>query len=150
MITKLFNAFIFGLIFVLLLDFILFISLKINYFDFYGIDEYFNTIFTDNQSYLLLLVLSVAFGYSMLYFKRRKVFDKIYIVLILIFATSFYQPIAQKIGTLLFTQQNQNMQVLDVNITTDIVYKGRNHIYLKKTNLSRAVKYRYDEVKVLD
>ena len=149
MFTKLFNAFIFGSIFVLLLDFLLFVGLKINYFDYYGIDEYFNTIFVDNQPYILLFLLSIALGYAMLYLNKRKIFDRLYIILILIFATTFYQPIAKVVGTFLFTQKNQKLQVLDANITADIIYQGRQTLYLKKSNLFKVTKYSYDEVKLL-
>ncbi len=150
MFAKLFNAFIFGSIFILLLDFLLFVGLKINYFDHYGIDEYFNTIFVDNQPYFLLFILSIALGYAMFYLKKRRVFDRIYIVLVLIFATTFYQPVADVVGNFLFAQKNQRLQVLDTNVTIDILYRGRQTLYLRKPNLFRAVKYRYDEVKVID
>lgn len=150
MFSKIFNAFIFGSIFILLLDFLLFVGLKINYFDYYGIDEYFNTIFVDNQPLLLLFILSITLGYMMLYAKKRRVYDRIYIILIIIFGTTFYQPVAEALGTFFFTQKDQRLQVLDTNITIDILYQGRQNLYLKKPNLFRAVKYRYDEVKVIN
>ncbi len=146
MFAKLFNSLLFGSIFILLLDFLLFVGLKINYFDHYGIDEYFNTIFVDNQSYFLLFIISIALGYAMLYLKKRRVFDRLYIVLILIFSTTFYQPVAEAVGSFLFVEKNQKLQVLDENVTIDILYRGRNTLYLKKANLFRAVKYSYDEV----
>jgi hypothetical protein len=150
MLAKLFNAFIFGSIFVLLLDFLLFVGLKINYFDYYGIDEYFNTIFVDNQPYFLLFILSIALGYAMLYLKKRRVFDRIYIILVLVLASIFYQPIAEAVGSFLFIEKDQKLQVLDENVTTDILYRGREILYLKKPNLFRAVKYSYDEVTILE
>ncbi len=150
MFAKLSNAFIFGSIFVLLLDFLLFVGLKINYFDYYGIDEYFNIIFVDNQPYLLLFILSIALGYAMLYLKKRKFFDRLYIVLILIFATTFYQSVADAVGTFLFVQKDQKLQVLDTNVTIDILYKGRQAIYLKKPDHFRVVKYSNDEVRLID
>jgi hypothetical protein len=148
MFAKLFNALIFGSIFVLLLDFLLFAGLKINYFDHYGIDEYFNVIFVDNQPYLLLFILSIALGYAMLYMKKSKIFDRLYIVLILIFATTFYQPVAITVGTFLFAQKDQKLQLFDTNITTDIIYQGRQALYLKKSNIQKATKVLKSDVKV--
>ncbi len=148
MFAKLFNALIFGSIFVLLLDFLLFVGLKINYFDHYGIDEYFNTVFVDNQPYLLLFILSIALGYAMLYMKKSKIFDRLYIVLILIFTTTFYQPVAITIGTFLFAQKNQKLQLFDTNITTDIIYQGRQALYLKKPNIQKATKVLKSDVKI--
>ncbi len=150
MFARVFNALIFGSIFILLLDFLLFVGLKINYFDHYGIDEYFNTIFVDNQPYIVLFLLSIGLGYAMLYLKKRRVYDRIYILLVLIFATTFYQPVAEVVGSFLFAQKNQQLQVLDENVTIDILYRGRQSIYLKKPDLSRAVKYKYSEVKILN
>jgi len=147
MFAKLLNALIFGSIFILLLDFLLFVGLKINYFDHYGIDEYFNTIFVDNQPYMLLFTLSIAAGYTMFYLKNRRVFDRIYIVLILIFAATFYPPVGKSIGDFLFTQKDQKLEVMDHNVTVDILYQGRQSIYLKKSELSRVVKYSYSDVK---
>lgn len=140
MFAKLFNAFIFGSIFILLLDFLLFVGLKLNYFDHYGIDEYFNTIFSDNQPYILLIILSVVIGYAMLYLKGSKIFDRFYIVLILLFATTFYQPIGQAVGEILFIQKAQKLTFYDTNTTADILYHGRESIYIKKPNLNRAAK----------
>jgi len=51
MIARLLNAFLIGVGFVSIIDFLLFIGLKINYFDAYKIKEYFNTIFIDNQNF---------------------------------------------------------------------------------------------------
>ncbi len=147
MLTKFFNSLLFGSIFVLLLDFLFFVGLKINYFDYYGIDEYFNTIFVDNQPYILLFILSIALGYVMLYLKKPKIFHRLYIVLILISATTFYQPIANSVGAFLFTQKEQKLEVLDKNITTDIIYRGREALYLKRANIPKVIKYSYDEVK---
>lgn len=149
MFAKLFNALIFGAIFLLLLDFLLFVGLKLNYFDHYGIEEYFNTIFIDNQPYILFVLLSIILGYAMFYLKRRRVFDRIYIILILIVATTFYQPIGEAVGSFLFTQKDQRLEVMDHNVTIDILYQGRQSIYLKKREHSRAVKYSYSEVKIL-
>jgi len=146
MIIKLFNAFLFGTIFVLLLDFLLFVGLKINYFDPFGIDEYFNILFMENQPFLLLMIVSTALGYAMLYLKHYKVFDRLYIVLILIFGITFYEPVGKAVGKYLFLQKDQRLQVLDRNITTDILYQNNKAIYIKKPHLNHTTKIYQSEL----
>ena len=144
------TAFIFGFIFVLLLDFLLFVGLKLNYFDYYGIDIYFNTLFADNQPYILLLIVSALLGYAMLYLRGNVIFDRIYIVLVLLFATTFYPPVGKATGEFLFAEKAKKMQILDRNETIDLLYRGRNAVYLKKPGGTFSVKYTYDEIKLLN
>jgi len=139
MAAKIFNALVLGIIFVLVLDFLLFVGLKINYFDHYGIQEYFNTIFADNQSLLLLIVAGFLFGYAMLYLRGSVIFDRIYLVLILLFASTFYPPIGRAVGEMLFAQKSQKLQVYDTNITADILYRGREAFYIKKSDQAKVV-----------
>lgn len=136
--VRLSTAFIFGLIFVLILDFLLFAGMKINYFDHYGIDEYFNTIFADNQCYLLLIVTAFLFGYAMLYVRGNVFFDRIYIVLILLFALSFYAPVGRWAGELLFVKKNQSISLEHNTLTGDILYNGRYNMYLKNEGAAKA------------
>ncbi len=150
MLAKWATAFIFGFIFVLLLDFLLFVGLKLNYFDYYGIDIYFNTLFADNQPYLLLLIVSTLLGYAMLYLRGNVIFDRIYIVLVLLFATTFYLPIGRAAGEFLFAEKAKQAQLLDRNEKVDILYRGRNAVYVKKPTATFAVKYRYSEIKLPD
>jgi hypothetical protein len=132
------TAFIFGMIFVLILDFLLFVGMKINYFDHYGIDEYFNTIFADNQCYLLLIVSALALGYAMLYMRGNVIFDRLYIVLILLFAATFYAPLGRWVGEVLFVKKNQTISIEHRTTTGDILYDGRYTLYLKKEGAAKA------------
>ncbi len=138
MAAKIFNALLLGMIFVLVLDFLLFGGLKINYFDHYGIKEYFNTIFADNQSLLLLLAAGFLFGYAMLYLRGSAVFDRIYLVLILLFASTFYPPVGRAVGEMLFVEKNRELRLYDTNITADILYEGRETLYIKKPGQTKA------------
>lgn len=148
MLVKLSNALFFGTIFVLLLDFLIFVGLKLNYFDFYGIDIYFNTLFVDNQPWLLLFFLSLALGYAMLYLRGNAIFDRIYIVLVIVSALLFYPPVGKALGERLFMEKGRSVEVLGKPMVVDILYRGRDRVYLKKPAAKVASGYRYDEVKL--
>ena len=147
MFTKWFNASLFGFLFLLFLDFILFVGLKLNYFDAYGIHEYFNTLFADNQPLWLLLLLSPLLGYAMFYLRHWKLFDKLYLILFLLTAMTFYPPVGKKVGELLFMKQNRTIQLYGKTTKVDILYRGRDGIYLKKPD-SAAVMVGYGDVRV--
>lgn len=146
MAARWFNASLFGFLFLLFLDFILFVGLKLNYFDAYGIDEYFNTLFADNQPWWLLLILSPLLGYAMLYLRHWKLFDKLYLILFLLTATTFYPPVGKKVGEMLFMKHNQTVQLYGKTTKVDILYRARDGIYLKKPGASVAVKVGYGDV----
>jgi hypothetical protein len=148
MVVKLFNALFFGAIFVLLLDFLIFVGLKLNYFDYYGIDIYFNTLFVDNQQWLFLFIAAIMLGYAMLYLRGNIYFDRIYILLVLLSALTFYPPIGKALGERLFMQKDRKVTLLGKPIRVDILYLGRDRIYLKKHGAGVAAGYRYDEVKL--
>lgn len=149
MLIRWFNAFLFGLVFVLGLDFILFVGLKLNYFDYYGIDIYFNTLFADNQPWLLLLVLSAVLGYAMLYLRGSKIFDRFYIILFLLAALTFYPPVGRAAGERLFTQKGVKASLYGKEVTVDILYKGRDGLWLKKPGAKVATKVAFGDLKVL-
>ena len=146
MVVRLVNAFLFGAIFVLLLDFILFTGMKLYYFDYYGIDIYFNTLFVDNQPWWLLLPLALMLGYAMLYLRGSRIFDRLYIVLFLLSATAFYPPVGKGLGERLFMQKGIYAKVLGKEMVVDILYRGRDGIYLKKPGSQTAMKVAYGNV----
>lgn len=150
MIIRWINAFLFGLVFVLGLDFILFVGLKLNYFNYYGIGVYFNTLFADNQPWIVLLVLSAVLGYAMLYLRGSKIFDRLYILLFLLVALTFYPPVGRAVGEHIFMQKGVKASLYGKEVTVDLLYKGRDGLWLKKPGATVATKVGYGDVKVLE
>ncbi len=148
MIIAVVTSFLFGFILVALLDFLLFIGLKISYFDAYNISEYFNVIFIDNQNIIIFATLSLLFGYFMLYSRFSKFFDTFYIVLLILFASIFYKPIGKYIGEKLFMEKNKIFTIGDTKFRGDILYVGRHHYYIKREGIKSAIRLSKEEVKV--
>ena len=102
MINRILGSLFMGFIFISILDFLYFIGLKLNYFDFYKIDVYFNVLFVDNQNFYILVPLALVVGYMLMYSKLAKQFLKIYVIIILVSATSLYEPIGKSLGETVF------------------------------------------------
>jgi len=140
MTAKIINSFFLGLIFVLLLDFLLFIGIKINYIDFYNIKVYYNILFVDNQSYVLLFVLSAFFGYLISSKKSTKVFAYIYIFLIFVTLSTLYAPIGKSLGEMLFQKNNLSFKVGKITFKGDLLYKGRKQTYIYRKDINKVIK----------
>lgn len=146
MINRLFSSLFMGLFFVSILDFLYFIGLKLNYFDLYKIDEYFNVLFVDNQNFYILIPLSFVLGYLLMYSSISKILMKIYIVVILLSATTLYEPIGKAFGENVFMQQNQRLKLGSTIFDGAILYSGREYIYIYRKELDKTVKLPKNEV----
>jgi len=147
---KIINSFFMGLVFVSLLDFLFFIGLKLNYFELYGINkEYFNIIFVDNQNFYLLIPSFFIVGYLMLYCRFSKIFDKVYILFIIISALSIYEPVGKKFGEMMFKQNGVTFKVGRVTFEGDLLYKGRVYTYIYRKDLAKTIKIKNSDVEVL-
>jgi hypothetical protein len=65
--TKLFQAFLTGAFFTFILDFFLFLGMKLNYIDKHNIDLYYNIFFADNQNIFIYGFFTLLIGYLVIY-----------------------------------------------------------------------------------
>jgi hypothetical protein len=149
MIARLVNAFLIGLAFVAILDFLFFIGLKINYFDFYVIKEYFNVLFIDNQNFYILLPLSLLVGYLVLYSGFSKIFIRFYLICIFLSAATIYEPIGLMAGEKIFLKENLRLKLGTTVFSADLLYSSRVYVYLYRKDLSKTIKLKRDEVTIL-
>ncbi len=147
MINRVFSSFVMGFVFVSILDFLYFIGLKINYFDLYKIDEYFNIFFVDNQNFYILLPMALFVGYLLMYSLFSKLLMKVYIIVILLSTTTLYEPIGKAFGEYVFMEQNQRFKLGSTTFSGDILYQGRDYIYIYRKELAKTVKLKRDEIK---
>ena len=147
MINRILGSLFMGFIFVSILDFLYFIGLKLNYFDLYKIDVYFNVLFVDNQNFYILVPLSFILGYLLMYSPFVKIFMKIYIVTILLFVTTIYEPIGKTLGETVFLKQNQRYKLGSTTFSGATLYEGRESIYIYRKDISKTIKLSIAEVK---
>ena len=147
MINRVLGSFFMGFIFISILDFLYFIGLKLNYFDFYKIDVYFNVLFVDNQNFYILAPLAGVVGYMLMYSKLAKQFLKIYVIIILLSATTLYKPIGQSLGEIVFLKDNQRFKFGSTTFSGAALYEGRTNIYIYRKDLTKTIKLDKTKVK---
>ena len=140
MTSRILGSFIIGFIFVSILDFLYFIGLKLNYFDFYDINIYFNVLFFDNQNFYILPFVTLIVGYLSMYSKFTKFFMKVYIGVIVLSGVTLYAPVGKYLGELLFLKKNQSYKLGSTAFHGATLYEGRENIYIYRDKLSKTIK----------
>lgn len=146
MIFRLINAFGIGLALVLLPDFLFFIGLKLHYFEFYKITEYFNIYFFDNQIFWLLGLCALVVGYLMLYTPLRKAIQIFYLFVLGISLFCLYEPVGKSAGEALFMEKAQKFRLGNTSFTGDLLYVGRHIVYIKRAGIEPTVKIKKEEL----
>ncbi len=147
MINRIWGSLFMGLIFISILDFLYFIGLKLNYFDFYKIDVYFNVLFYDNQNFYILIPLALIVGYMLMYSSLAKSFMKAYIIIIILSTSTLYEPIGKSLGETLFQKDNQRFKFGSTTFSGATLYDGRTNIYIYRKELTKTVKLDKNKVK---
>lgn len=140
MIAKIVNGFIIGLALVLMFDFLIFIGLKLHYFDARDIVEYFNIYFFDNQPYLLLAISALAFGITMLYTRFTRRVQMIYLFMLGLSALALFEPVGKALGEQFFLVENQQFRVGSTRFRADLLYEGRHSLYLKRDDIDHTIR----------
>jgi len=140
MTQKLISSFLLGFVLYLFLDFLLFIGIKINYIDLYHIKVYYNILFVDNQNYILMLLLSLLFGYLFMTKKSAKGFSYLYIGMIVLSLSTLYKPIGKGVAEYLFRKNNLLFRYGKVKFKGDLLYKGRDFVYIYRKDIGKVIK----------
>ncbi|MBR8461736.1 isoleucyl-tRNA synthetase [Campylobacter sp. faydin G-105] len=142
---KFVNSFFAGIIFTLAPIFTLFVGLKNNYFDHYGVNEYFNTIFVDNVPFLWLLPIFLAVGYTMFYAPFRRIFRAFYTTFLLLCLFSWYPKFGLILGDIIFMSEPYERTIAQIDgniigINGRDVYIGRDKIYFLSSQNDKVLK----------
>jgi hypothetical protein len=137
--TKAFQAFLTGIFFTFILDFTLFLGLKLNYIDEHGIKTYFNPFFVDNQNLLLFLVFTLFIGWITIYLSSAKPAAIILGLLFVLSGSVVIPAIGSKLGDALFRQSNLEITIAPNTYRGDILYNDRHQIYFYDTDLQRLI-----------
>jgi len=137
--SKFFQALLTGMFFTFILDFFIFLGIKLNYIDFYEIDLYYNILFADNQSFILYAVFSAIIGYLVIYLNNNKVSAIILGILFSITALTLVPPIGHKLGEMILMQKNTTLQDERRTYVGDIYYDGRSKVTFYDYNLKKVI-----------
>ncbi len=145
MTSKIFSTFLIGFILYLLLDFLFFVAIKVNYIDIYHIKEYYNVLFVDHQSVILLTVGSFLLGSLIMQTKASKIFAFAYIFMIFFTVIMMYEPIGKYVGSYMFRKNNLSFKIGKIQFSGDLLYKGRVYSYIYRKDLDKIIKLKNSE-----
>lgn len=133
---RIFGSFFAGFLFVLAVVFNIFVGLKINYFENFKINEYFNAIFIDNLNFYALMGFGVVVGYLLLYAKFRKIFRIFYLLALIISALTWQKDVGLWLGFEIFSQKSKMIVGYKDKVAVwaegVILYQGREFLYFLK------------------
>lgn len=137
--SKLVQALFSGMFFTFILDFFIFLGIKINYIDFYEIDLYYNILFADNQNIFIFILFSVFIGWLVIYVNSNKI--KLSLVG-LMFALSFstlIHPIGHSVAQMMLMSKDQILKNKRHTFVGDIYYNGREKVTFYDYELKKIV-----------
>ena len=137
--SKFFQALLTGIFFTFILDFFIFLGIKMNYIDRYEIDLYYNILFADNQCFILYAVFSALIGYIVIYLNNNKISAIILATLFSIVALTLIPPIGNSLGELVFMKKNVTLKAKKHTYIGDLYYDGRDKITFYDYELQRMI-----------
>jgi len=144
--NKLLMTLLSGMLITFIVDFFLFLGMKINYLEKNGIDIFYNVFFADNQNFILFFIFSFIFG-SIVIYVANKTLTTIMVVLLSLFAASALVPdIGNSYAKMIFMKQNQSFNSKRHHFYGDVYYEGRGVIYFYDNELKRIIKLKEEEL----
>ncbi len=136
--SKIIQAFLAGVLFTFILDFFLFLGIKLNYIDTNNIDVYYNILFADNQNIFLYAIVSFLFGFLIIY-ANHKLSISTAIVFTLLASSTLISPIGHKAGEILLMKKNVTLHDDKYSYHGDIYYNGRKSIAFYDYELKKVI-----------
>ncbi|WP_455756624.1 hypothetical protein [Sulfurimonas sp.] len=145
--SKLVQALLGGMFFTFILDFFIFLGIKLHYIDFYKIDLYYNILFADNQNIFIYAFFTLLFGFIITYIDNYKLSIAIIGSLSILALLTLIPPIGHKVGEIIFVQKNINLKDSRHTYIGDIYYDGRDKITFYDYELQKIITLNKKELK---
>jgi len=136
--SRVIQALLAGMLFTFILDFFLFLGIKLNYIDKFEIDLYYNILFADNQNIFLYLLLSIIFGFLIIY-ANNKISLLVTSIASLLIASTLIEPIGESVAEFMLMQKNVSLHYKNHTYIGDIYYKGRSDITFYDYKLEKII-----------
>ena len=137
--SKLFQAFLTGIFFTFILDFFIFLGIKLNYIDFYNIDLYYNILFADHQNIYLYALFSLFIGFVVTYIDNNKMTAILLAILFSIASLTLIKPIGKSLGEAILMQKNITLYDTKHSYTGNSYYNGRKKITFYDYELKKVI-----------
>lgn len=144
--SKLVQAFLSGVFFTFLLDFLIFLSIQLNYINFYEINVYYNILFADHQNIYIYMTSTVLIGYIVVYL-NNKVGLTILSILFILTSLTLIQPIGHLVGEKMLMKKNVTLHNKKHTFVGDVYYEGRKQITFYDYELKKIITLNKKELK---
>ena len=144
--SKAIQALLSGMLMTFILDFFLFLGIKINYIDAYDIDLYYNILFADNQNIFIYLFFSAVLGYLLIYFSGKVAVALFGFMSIIVLAT-LYAPVGKNVGEMLLMQKDIALQTKRFSYHGDLLYDGRDRVSFYDYRLKKVLHIEKNRIK---
>jgi len=143
--SKFVQAILSGMFFTFILDFFIFLGIKLNYIDFYNINLYYNILFADNQNIYVFAISSVVLGLLVMYGNTKITIGIIGSLFVMSFAT-LIPTIGYKTAEALLMHKNMTFQNAKHTFVGDVYYTGRKQITFYDYELKKIILLDKDEL----
>ncbi len=127
-----------GIFFTFILDFFLFLGVKLNYIDPLGFTLYYNILFADNQNLLLFFTLSIFIGW-LLYFTKNIIRIPVMLLLFTLVLVTLIPSVGKAVGEWLFLKPNVTLHNKKFAFRGDIYYIGREKVLFYDHDLKKMI-----------
>jgi hypothetical protein len=144
--SKIIQALLSGMLSTFILDFFLFLGIKQNYIDLYGINLYYNILFADNQNIFIYSFFTIFLGYILVYLNNKISL----IVLALLSALSLLTlipSIGKGVGEFILMKKDVFIKTQRFSYHGDILYNGRKTITFHDYQIDKILHIKKDKIK---
>ena len=137
--SKILLALLTGMLITFIVDFFLFLGVKLNYFDFYEIEIFYNVLFADNQNFLLYFGSSIVFGFIVIFISNNKLTVALLSALTIIAIAPLFSNIGESLGKMMFMEKDVTYNEIKHSFHGDVYYDGRRTIHFYDNELQRII-----------
>ena len=135
---KFLQLFLTGALFTFILDFFLFLGIKLHYIDPLGFTLYYNVLFADNQNFLLFFAMTLFTGWLLYYTKNAIRLPVMLLLFALVFST-LIPSVGKFVGETLFMKPNVTLHDKKFTYHGDIYYIGREKVLFYDYDLKKMI-----------
>lgn len=136
-----------GMLITFIVDFFLFLGMKLNYFDFYEIEIFYNVLFADNQDFTLFFTSSIVFGFIVIFVANKKLTLTLISILTIVSIAPLFSDIGKSLGKEVFMKKDQTFNEAKHSFYGDVYYDGRRTIHFYDNELNRIIILQKDKLK---
>lgn len=147
--SKFITALLIGMLIAFIVDFFIFLGIKLNYIDYYDIDLYYNILFADNQSFIIYFLSSFIFGFIVIYVANKKLTVATLIIASLIGLSTLNESIGQNVAKMMFMKKNVTYKDSKHTYYGDVYYDGRTTIHFYDKELQKMLILQKNKITLL-